>query len=222
MSYPSGTFDGKLLYRRALESGYTRIALFSSINAYPHSVREGIISEGKNDGTIIFDQEIPPDLNDYRSFLAKAAAQKVDALYICLNPGQSGLFATQAKQLKLNLPIFGCINLESLSEVKLANGALEGAWFVTAGVQPWFQQEYFERFKNDEMLAGAGIHYDLLLDLEKISNLRGLELISALMKTENSGAMGRYRYSDDAGDKFLNLELVTKTIKSDGFATLSR
>lgn len=215
-TYPSGYEEGVRAAQNAKRLNYKKVASFVSINAYPLSVRDGLISELSKE-SIVLDEQTPPEITDFKPVLLQAKNRGADSLFICLNPGQSGLFASQAREMKMNQPIFGCINLESTSERDLSKGALIGAWFVTVDVTDDFKKKYMAEFKNDEMLSGAGIHFDLLNDLAKHSQFRGNKLLIAFLTTPSSGSMGVYKYLKAKNDQYLEIPMLIKEIKKDSF-----
>lgn len=214
-TYPSGSAEGVRAGQNANKLRYKKVASFVSINAYPLSVRDGILEELKSN--VVYDEQTPPDITDFKPLLLNAKKTGADSLFICLNPGQSGLFASQAREMKMNQPIFGCINLESASERDLSKGALVGAWFVTVDVKDDFRKKYMAEYKNDEMLSGAGIHFDLLNDLVRFQKLRMKDLLNAFLTTPSSGAMGEYKYTKQSEDQSLEIPLLVKEIQTDKF-----
>ena len=214
-TYPSGNAEGVRAGQNANRLGYQKVASFVSINAYPLSVRDGILEELKNN--IVLDEQTPPEITDFKPLLLNAKKKNADSFFICLNPGQSGLFANQAREMKMNQPIFGCINLESANERDLSKGSLIGAWFVTVDVIDDFRKKYMATYKNDEMISGAGIHFDLLNDLAKYQNFRGQELLNRFLISLSKGGMGEYRYLNAKGDQYLEIPLLIKEINSDSF-----
>lgn len=211
-TYPSGAAEGHKIAEEAAARKVGAVAVITSINDYPLSVRTGFTARYRE---VVLAEEVPAETRDFRPQILRAKAAKTRAVMLCLNPGSSGLFAKQARELQLDAQIFGCINLEDSNELALSGGALKGAWFVTSGVSQKFRERYQARFHNEDTLAGAAIHYDLMHMLSDIfsARIKGAKFIEAVLALPPyEGATGRYSFRREAGDQYLALTLVIKEL----------
>lgn len=216
-TYATGFSEGATIAHEALRRDYQRIAVFSSVGDYPYSVRRGLV-ESFPKSKIVLDLELSA-VEDFKPLLMRAKAMASDSFFICLNPGQSGLFARQLRQLQMQGGIFGCEYLNNLDELRAAQGSLSGAWFVTVQVSPDFGAEYRAVYGNDSALSTAAIHYDLMGILSRAISKRFTsgEIIQALLTAgEYEGAIGKSRFVRTKDDQFLDMELVVKTISGKG------
>lgn len=214
-TYPSGFAEGAAVAKEAKNRGYKRYGLFISQNDYAQSWQGGFeASVAKSD--LLVSEELNPDLRDFKPMLLKARARGVSHYAICLNPGKSAIFAKQARELGINAPFFGCENLHDSEEVKLANGALDGAWFSTIAVTDDFRKKYLKKFGNENVISGAANHYDLAYILHKVasSDANGSSLLKAIEASgTHTGAVGEFKVVKTDNDQFFDIPLVIKSVK---------
>jgi branched-chain amino acid transport system substrate-binding protein len=212
---PSGEHQGRLLGEEARRRGYERIAIVTSANDYSNSIRAGFLSV-LSEPFLATTEEVPPDMSDFRSVIMRIAARKPKSIGMCLNSGQVGQFARQLRDAGLHLGLFSCDTLNSAAEVRLAQGALDGAWFVSAKVPDWFRKRYRERFSNEDVLWTAGVYYDLvrLLYGELSTVLSSDELLTRILrKRVENGVFGSYGFVDGPNaDRYLELPLVVHDV----------
>jgi hypothetical protein len=71
-----------------------------------------------------------------------------DALGIFLLPGQVAQFYTELQKQNVNVPSFGSDVFDSVSEIKAAHGAMNGAVLAHHVVTDSFRTSYVEKFGN--------------------------------------------------------------------------
>ena len=98
-SYVSGQVEAETIAKHLATLNYPRIAFISVMSDYGMSVLGGLEKEILN-SKIVLSDFYDPQLKDFGPFILKSKKQKVNALGVCLNPGQVGLFARQARNLK--------------------------------------------------------------------------------------------------------------------------
>ena len=212
-TYPSGQEEGKQaaaeIVRRKLKLG----SAFYSVNDYTNSVHEGFVGALPPE-LLATDEEMPADTNDFKPALLRAKAKGAAFYYICLNPGQSGLFAKQLRQLGITGEIAGCENLNSWDEVKLSDNALLSSWFITLLVPEEFRQHYRAEFGDENVLSGAALHYEMIRILRGLGDRRGGEqIISYLMDADTSGGMfSGAKFVKVEGDQFFKTALRVKEV----------
>jgi len=218
-SYVSGQSEGARMAEEATRRGYRHVGWISSTNDYTASVRAGVVPS-LPPGTVAYDEEVPADLTDFKPFLLRMRRAGVDAIGMCVQPGQGGLLAKQAHALGMKLPFFGCYYLADSQEIAVSEGALSGAWLVSDSTTVEFRKRYIERFHNDSVLSGAALHYDVIRLLAKAqqSCARGQALIDELFRIGKvvDGAVGSYPLVRKDGDQFMALPLVIKEMTKGG------
>lgn len=212
-SWTNAAEEGKILAREAINRGYNRIAILSAIDNYSRAVIEGIKSGYTGD--ILESEEYAADVMDFRSVLAKLKAKSVSQVALCMGPGQSAAVAKQAVQLGLKIQFFGCETLNNQEESRLSNGGLNGTWFTTVPVEPWFRKLYKQRYGNQNTIGGAAVHYDLARLLSAApTDLRGQALIQNLLQVKNkAGATGTFSIIKSDGEQHFELPVVIRQIR---------
>lgn len=210
-TYPSGADEGAAAAREALRLGYRKNAAFFAINDYPASVRKGFLAT-MPPANLAAEFEVAPSEHDLKPLLLKARAVGADAAFLCLNPGQNGLAAKQARQLGMQVKFYGCENLSNTEELKAADGALADAWLISVGSAPEFEKRYVEQFKQP-FISGAAIHYDTTHLLNRLASksVRGEKLIAELLSAGPiSGALPRAEFIARDGDQLMEIPLLPK------------
>lgn len=104
-----------------------------------------------------------PDVQEFRTPIANLKARSFDVLGVYLFPGQVSSFYRQSKEQNLSTPTFGTDIFESESEIKAANGNMDGAVYPNILVPEGFASKYREVFKNDTQVAYAYNSYEFAL-----------------------------------------------------------
>ncbi len=124
---------GKKTFAEASRRGYKRIARVSAAQDGMLANREAFDKFNAGNIEIVVDDEYPLDTKDFKPFLMKLKGQKdLDAIGVYLYFGQSGVFAKQARQYGVTLPLFNNESFEDKGDVADSGGALVGQWFVNA------------------------------------------------------------------------------------------
>lgn len=221
-SYMSGFAEGQTIAAEAKRRGLQSVATVITSNDYPESVLQGFVANFPKD-QVLLQAEFLPDTDDYRSFISKARANKINAFFLCLNPGNSSTFAKQVRAAGMNASFFGCENLNDLEVIRSSNGALLGAWLVGASAQETFRQEYVKRFGTDSIISGVAIHYDLVSLLNDIVPRwrKGEKLVDLIMSAGfRPGALGGFTPRIEEGDRYFEMKLAVKEAQQDGFKQL--
>lgn len=216
-TYATGFSEGKFIAEEALRRRYGSLAVFYSVSDYADSVRRGLL-ESLPPERVALAEELPQS-EDFKPFLLRAKKRGSRAFFICLNPGQSGLFARQLRRLKVEGNIFGCDYLSSLDEHGTSEGALSGAWFVTAAVEEDFHQRYRVEFGSDSAISAAAIHYDVLELIGRTFKRResGPKIVEMLLQSgpQKGAGLGSWQFVRTADDQFLDMRLAVQTIRGE-------
>jgi len=212
-SYPSGFAEGARAAEEAASRGYRKIALMSAMNDYAESWKAGFVASLPR-GMLLVGEDLPADVEDFRSLILRARERGVKEYMLCLAPGRSGLFAKQARELGGAERFGGCEYLHDSAELKASAGALAGAWFPTIRVSEGFRERYRRKFGNESILSGAANHYDLAMLLAKLApGARGAALVRGLIDLgPQQGAVGEFRGKEADDDRFFDIPLQIKEV----------
>lgn len=184
----------KILIPEAKKRGYRKIAIVSTTQSGSLAERDQFLLDAGTDFEIVYNQDFPAEQKDFRTTVTKIANLKPDAVLMIFMPGQSGIFAKQAREGGLKAPFFGYESLEDGNDIKASNGALAGAWFSTAssGTQH-FVSSYKSRFPDDSNVSACN-GYDAVALLASVSSKDSSadSVVAELLAVKNfSGASGQ-------------------------------
>lgn len=158
--------------------GFKRVAVFTSAHTYANDWGS-TIAKALPGSTHVSFSLTPPS---YQTDILKARAAKYDAVGICLNPGDNGVFARQFKQLKTGVPLFACNFVEATTDIDAAAGAFDGVFFSGPKVTSEFTNLYRSKYGSTDHLFSAAVFHDAALLATGAPNptfaLEGLTLLS--------------------------------------------
>lgn len=202
----------------ALKRGYRKIARIGTTQDGVLAIKESFDRQNNGRLQLVLDEEYPPDIKDFRSFLTKLRGYKdLDAIMAVLVPGQCGIFARQARELGLHQDIFGFEIFEDVAEVRASAGALVGQWYVnTDDPDSHFIENYRKHYPNASLLAASNAHDAALLIAKAIEAGHNRSTFHEYLKNLNNftGALGTYSAS---GDNTFTLPAAIKVVTEDGF-----
>jgi len=202
--------------------GIERVAIVSASHEGSVSFQKSFKSLSAEVAEVLLDEEFSSDETDFRTFIARLNNLKdLEGLIVLLQPGQIGLFARQLQQNQLTVPLIGYNLFKDRKEVEVADGALEGAWFVSPGAgTPEFWEKYKAAYPDDsDSLAAHG--YDIvMLIAEAVESGRTPQEINQYLHrvVDFSGALGTY--SASPANNF-DLPLSVLEISGDDFKDVS-
>lgn len=178
----------------------------------------------------VFVEEITTTDQDFRALLARLKGLDIDAVGVFLMPGQVSSFYRQAKEMGISFPMtFGTNFFETLSELKAANGAMDGAIFSNNSISPKFLSRYKAKFKNESQLSFAATAYEFAVSLARELKKRGarpkgeevLNLFSDLDVLQGD-ATGAYKAVNDKNvGRYVQFPVVIKEVRENEFIELS-
>ena len=223
-TYPSGQDEGRKIADEVLMRNYPSVALVFYEDDYSQSVLQGLL-EKLPSRLVRLQQQVSATERDFQSLVLEIKKKSIQHVGLCLGNGQLADFAKRLRQLHVQAQLFGCITFENKDELVVAQGALEGAWFVTMEAQEAFRKRYVERYGNDSVLSGAAIHYQLILALQELASAQvaPAKFFEALKnRGETSGILPAARFVEREKDRHLQLALTVKTIQGSGFVGVAR
>jgi branched-chain amino acid transport system substrate-binding protein len=127
-------FQGKLLAefaKRTLKA--QKVAIFSDVSA-PYSMglaqyfREPFVASG---GQVVSEQKYTGGDKDFKAQLTAIKAAGPEAIFVPGYYTEAGLIVAQARQLGINVPLFGGDGWEAPELIQIAGSALEGTYYST-------------------------------------------------------------------------------------------
>lgn len=203
-----------------------RLGIIVAENQYLNSLLEGAKTTISSEQTLTVIDRVQPTELDFRSVITRLNKNSYDAIGVFLLSGQISQFYRQLHQQNVSVVTFGTDFFESTTEIKAAEGGMEGAVYSNNTVPPSFAQRYRSLFGNDLQLSFAGNGYDFAL--LACSTLRAEttpnRLMNALESTQKrSGILGDYNFvKTKAGDKFFRFPIVIKKIEGLNFVEAPR
>jgi len=146
-------------------------------------------------GKIIAEQNYTRGSTDFRAQLTAIRAAKPEGIFVPGYYTEAGLICRQAKELGMNVPIFGGDGWESAKLVEIGGEAVEGTFFSThfspkqksAAVQE-FTKKFTDRYKVEpDAMAALGYDSALLLAdaIKRAGTTDGPKLREALAATKD-------------------------------------
>lgn len=125
------------------------------------AVNDAFDEENKGRIKIAIDENFPPEVRDFSPILSKIkATPNIDAIQTVLLPGQLGIFAKQAREQKIPLPITGFEIHADRGEVIASEGALVGQFYVDAALPDEAFLKRFSAQHPESSLYAVPITYD--------------------------------------------------------------
>jgi branched-chain amino acid transport system substrate-binding protein len=221
------------LLRYLREREFKHLAVVQGQVAYFEEVVRGIKKNLSQDESLDFVELIQPSDNDFRSLIVKLKRRRIDALGVFVAGGQISEFFRQARDLGLVKPFFGSNTFENPTEIRAAQGAMEGAVYPTIRATDEFRKLYLKQYGDNFQVAFAALGYDLALLCKQLldknpKRLSPTEMMKALRNSlPINGATGQMRYLEgpEAGPGFdfpVGLRVVRGETSVDWEAGLER
>jgi len=198
-------FQGKLLSEFALKTLKLRkVAILSDV-ASPYSVglaqyfKEPFVTAG---GTIVAEQKFSSGDKDFNAQLTAIKATNPDGIFVPCYYTEAGLIALQARQLGIDVPMFGGDGWEAPELIQIGGQALKNTYYSThfSSVKDTpegqkFVKAYRAKYNGETPDSMAALGYDSALVLadaiKRAGTTEGPKLRDALAQTDFVGATGR-------------------------------
>ena len=145
-------------------------------------------------GELVATEEAQNGDNDFRAQLTKIAAKQPDVLFVPWNYENVALIAQQAREVGITSVLFGADGWDTTELTELANGALEGCYYVS---RPGFNLP--EAAAYGEIYAAE---YNVALETECLYGNDGLKWIQYAIETAGSDDPTAIRDALEATESF--------------------
>lgn len=145
-------------------------------------------------GELVASEEAQNGDNDFRAQLTKIAAKQPDVLFVPWNYENVALIAQQAREVGITAVLFGADGWDTTELTELANGALEGCYYVS---RPGFNMP--EAAAYGEIYAAE---YNVALETECLYGNDGLKWIQYAIETAGSDDPTAIRDALEATESF--------------------
>lgn len=208
----------KAAVNEALTRGYKRVAVVMTQNVGNHLMLSAFKNENKGRLELIELPEFDPAETDFNAAFTRLRAEKdLDGIAVFVHPGVIGLFAKQARQKGIKLPLFALVNFEDAAAVKSSDGALIGQWYVQmVDPEEALLKEYHARFPNGSLVGAMGGYEAIMLLGDALKkNIQPKDLSSFLRNVKDfHGSVGTY---SSTPDHLYSIPVAVKEVLPDGF-----
>ncbi|MSU47512.1 MAG: ABC transporter substrate-binding protein [Opitutus sp.] len=192
------SFQGTVMAKFARHSlKLRRVALLSSVSSAQSVGLSKFFKQrfAEDGGTVVLEQKYSEGDKDFRAQLTAIKAAGVEGIFVPAYYAEAALICKQARDLAMNLPLFGVDGWESQELIAIGGKAVEGAYFSThyspASKDPLvvsFNERYSKRWGgSSDALSALG--YDsamMLVDaIKRAGTTDGPKLRDALAATKN-------------------------------------
>lgn len=172
--------------------------------------------------SLVYRENFTADTTDFRSALTVIKQRRPGGVVAVLLPGALSAFARQFRDAKISAELIGMETFEDEAEVRAAQGALLGAWYVNAADSTGtFIADYRAKY-NEHPGWGAANGFDSLRLLAKAVNSvgRSNEAVRDYLRAvkDYSGATGVFSAS---GDNRFTLPAAVKRVSEKGFEVVA-
>ncbi len=180
-----------------LDGKYKKIAIMWNQSDGPKSVHDELVKILPESGfAIVADESVTKAENDFKSSITKIRAAKPEVVIAYISP-QVGVFAKQARDLQLTMPMVSGPTFEIVEQVKAAQGALDNQLY-TGNDNIAFIDMFYAKYGISPTIAGDYL-YDGVTQLAGIGSgerKNNTQIIESLRK-DFSGVSGKYMYNSD-------------------------
>lgn len=206
---PSDELQGREAAKLLDSLGYSRVAILYVNDDYGTGF-EGVLSREFEalGGTVSASEAFSKEATDLKTQLLKIKITNPDSLFVISNaPTPAGLSLKQAKELSMDVQMFGSEGLKDKSVVDAAKGGAEGilVTYMESPSESTVYQEFVAAHKtkyNEEPGVFAAESYDALMAIAmSLENSDGTTegLINAMQGLSFDGASGKIDF-DQKGD----------------------
>ncbi len=219
---PADDRQAEVLSQWVFDSGAKRVAMVYTNNSWGKSLAEGFQRRFETLGGQVIDSEgVQEGAADFRTICVKLKGLKnLDVVVSPTYPKEGGVFVRQAKEIGLNLPLFGGDNWGSPEFRNIAGTAAEGVSYTapTESTSPKFHafaQQYKTKYHEEPDVFSA-YAYDAAMAIFKATEVAGTtdteKLRKALLSISFQGVSGEIAFLPNGDLK--SESFARKTIKN--------
>ncbi len=219
---PADDLQAEVLSMWVFDSGAKRVAVVYTNNSWGKPLAEGFQKKFEAlGGQVINSEGVQENTADFRTIIVKLKGmENLDAVVSPTYPKEGGVFMRQAKELGLNVPLFGGDNWGSPEFRNIAGDAAEGIFYTapsesTSPTFSEFAQRYKAKYGEDPDVFGA-YSYDAAMAIFKATEAAGTtdaeKVREALSKVSSEGVSGEIAFRPN-GD-LQSEAFAKKTIKN--------
>ena len=194
-----GTLTAKYLKSK----NYKKIGVILADNTYVQGVYEGIKNFFKDADNVELIERFDLQTQDFRSTITKLKSKSYDVIGVFLISGQISSFYKQMAEQNFVIPTFGTDFFESRSEIKMAEGGMDGAVYSSIDVSKDFSDLYLSKYGNDTQISFACNGYNTAMLIgnlfnnlnSKISSDEIIEKLHAAKEIDGLG--GKYTFTNN-------------------------
>ncbi len=129
--WPRADIEGAFLATKVHDRGFSKVALLTLQDDWTLAVLHGFREKFRSvSGTIVYDQEVLPNENEFRAHVAKLKSLDFDAVILNVGLNQTPTLAKQLREASIEKPIFSNFWAGKKEAITASAGALEGVMFV--------------------------------------------------------------------------------------------
>lgn len=219
---PADDLQAEVLSRWVIGSGTKRVAIVYTNNSWGKPLAEGFQQKFEAlGGQVLASEGVQENAADFRTIIAKLKGMSnLDAIVAPTYPKEGGVFVRQAKELGLNLPLFGGDNWGSPEFRNIARSAAEGVFYTAPSESkgPAFSEfalRYKTKYGEEPDVFGA-YAYDAAVAIFTAIQSAGFtapeKIRKALLKVSFAGVSGEIAFRPN-GD-LQSEAFAKKTIKN--------
>ncbi len=174
---PSDDMQAAMMAEWIKDLGFKKVALVYQQNDWGEGLMRAFMDNfRKMGGEVAIVEGVQEDQRDFRTILLKIKLKNVDAIYAPLYPREAGTFVKQAKEMGIDIQIFGADVYNTPEFLITAGEAAEGVLYLTYGQYDGPEyKEFVNKFKKKYGLEPdfyAGYCYDAFkIAIEAIRNI---------------------------------------------------
>lgn len=204
---PADDQQADILAKYVIESGVKKVALVYTNNSWGKPLAEGFKEEFvSSGGEVLVEEGVQENSNDFRTILSKI--KQIDGLEAIVSPTypkEGGVLVRQAKELGLNLKLFGGDNWGSPEFRDIAGSSAEGVVYTapaqrTSTAYDAFAKKYEQKYGEAPDVFGA-YSYDAFMAIAKaVQQSQSIEtekIRQALLNLTFEGVSGQIKFKDN-------------------------
>lgn len=221
-------FQGTVMGKFAMSKGWKKVAVLTDTKQDYSVGLAQYFKEyfAKNGGTIVSEQSYGSGDKDFKAQLTAIKPTAPDAIFASGYYNETGLIATQARELGITGPLLGGDGWDSPSLVQVAGKAIEGSFFsnhfsnedTNPRIQEWVKKFKEKNGKVPDAMAALGYDSAMILAdaIKRAGTTEGKALRDAIAKTKDfDGITGKISLDDKRN---ASKSAVVLTIKDGKFS----